>query len=469
MTGLYLYIQWMYNHPYAAATWTLSDWKGFLDGLAALGFDLVQIWPMIDTMPVPPTRSDLRHLAKLRRVIRYAHSRHRFTVVIGAGANTAAGPRARSYPFSRRPYFEAEELVDPADRGAVSELMERRRRLLEPLAEADGFWVLDCDPGGFPGATSEQFLFLLSEHRRLLDSLRPGIELVYWMWAGWRETSFEESWQNAPQDAWREVIAALVRRAPEPWRVNACWPGHFLTLAEQGQLHRALYFPYNALEYEPSFPLTNWQPGPQDPLPAALRRIPAQDHPLGVMANAQSHCLQLPHIYLFSHLAQGRPLSSLDLPGFASRLLPAAAEPLSRGWCALAAAEPQPMEQARAELARLSPRSLRPGELGGLLFASPRRLIRDLILQLDTMASLARIRLLHSQDADPRPALRRFYTAASRWQQRHGFADWARGPFISTLHSTLEPLIPGISSLPFDPRHGYSLRLLQAVKNAAGA
>jgi hypothetical protein len=287
------------------------------------------------------------------------------------------------------------------------------------------------------------------------------------MWAGWSQTSFAESWQNAPQDAWREVIAGLLRHAPEPWRVNACWPGHFQTLREQGQLHRALYFPYNALEYEPSFPLTNWQPRPHDPLPAALRRIPAQDHPLGLMANAQSHCLQLPHIYLFSHLAQDRPLSTLDLPGFASRLLPRAAEPLCRGWRALAAEEPEPMRRAREQLSRLPSRTLRPGELGGLLFRSPQRLIDDLILQLHTMETLARIRGLPLHDPETRPAIRRFHAAASRWQQRHGFADWARGPFISRVHTTLEPLIPGISSLPFDPRHGYSLRLLQAVAQAA--
>lgn len=464
--GIYVHTHWSYRHPYAARTWSLQDWGGLIDALDRIGYTLLQIWPMIDTMPVPPTPSDREHLGKIRNVIRLAHDRG-FTVVIGAGANVAANERARSFSFSSRPYFQAERLVDPSDPSAVRRLIDHRRQLLEPLKEADGFWILDCDPGGFPGATSSQLVSLFLAHRRLLDSLRPGIELVYWMWAGWEKTGFEESWQNSAQDAWREVIHGLLREAPEPWRVNACWPGHFRTLEEQNQLHRALYFPYNALEFEPSFPLTNWYPGPEDAMPAALSRVPAEHHPRGVMANAQSHCLQLPHLYLFSHLAGGGSPDSIDLPRFAGRLLPKVAEELCGGWIALNGDDPQRMREAENALASVDSRRLESGELGGLLFGDPARLLEDLVLQLRAMAPLARIRRLLPQEKDPRTDLRAFAEAFRTWQRRHGFSDWARGPFIERLHHTLEPIIPGISTMPFDPRHGYTTRILHAVQGAA--
>lgn len=58
MIGMYVHQHWSYNHPYAARTWTLEDWKGYLDGLKKLGFNTVLIWPVLETMPDPLTKSD---------------------------------------------------------------------------------------------------------------------------------------------------------------------------------------------------------------------------------------------------------------------------------------------------------------------------------------------------------------------------------------------------------------------------
>jgi hypothetical protein len=43
----------------------------------------------------------------------------------------------------------------------------------------DGVAIIDSDPGGYPDSGNEQFTNLLMAHRKLLDQLRPGIELCY--------------------------------------------------------------------------------------------------------------------------------------------------------------------------------------------------------------------------------------------------------------------------------------------------
>ena len=58
MVGMYVHQHWPYNRPYAARTWTLDDWRGYADGLCKLGYNAVMIWPMLETMPDPPTPSD---------------------------------------------------------------------------------------------------------------------------------------------------------------------------------------------------------------------------------------------------------------------------------------------------------------------------------------------------------------------------------------------------------------------------
>ena len=62
LIGMYVHQHWPYRHPYAARTWTYDDWHGYLDGLSRLGFNLVLIWPVQETMPNPLTPSDRANL-----------------------------------------------------------------------------------------------------------------------------------------------------------------------------------------------------------------------------------------------------------------------------------------------------------------------------------------------------------------------------------------------------------------------
>ena len=89
LIGMYVLMMWAYNYPYAARTWRLKDWSAYLEGLRALGYNLVQIWPFVDAIPVPMTPSDRVFLTTLRQVIDVAHELG-MTVYIGSCANTMA-------------------------------------------------------------------------------------------------------------------------------------------------------------------------------------------------------------------------------------------------------------------------------------------------------------------------------------------------------------------------------------------
>ena len=186
LVGLYIHQHWPYNYPYAARTWKVEDYRGYCGGLKALGYNTVMIWPVLETMPSPPTKSDRASLKKIAEVIDMLHSELGMRVYIALCPNVGVkDEEAKKAPFEKRHFFYCDTRVNPADPKALGELIERRRELFRPLAKVDGVAIIDSDPGGYPGSTNAEFVNLLMAHRKMFDSLRPGIELVYWVHVGW--------------------------------------------------------------------------------------------------------------------------------------------------------------------------------------------------------------------------------------------------------------------------------------------
>lgn len=432
LLGMYVHMHWAYNYPYAARTWSLKDWRSYLTGLRRLGYNLLQLWPMIDTMPASLTPSDRAHLEKLREVIDIAHSLA-LTVYVGASANTMGNAEAARYTFESRPYFTAENRINPRDQDKIAALMAARRIFIEPLARADGFWIIDSDPGGYPESSPLEFAQLLQLHRALLDTLRPGIALFYWMWQGWTDDFvYSPDWTNTPQPCWRETLAHLKEMNLEPWGIMACWKGHFAAVAECGLANKALYFPYGAIESEPSFPLTNWDP---HRLQDVLSIVSPDQHPVGVMGNAQTHCLQLPHTYLFQHLARGGTVETANLEDFAEKVLPGHGADLSRGWMALGNYDQEELGNAFAALQETPTESvLAQGACAALCFNQVGRLVDDLKMQMELKSTILALRNCLTKKeplADVLPHL-------EAWAKRHGFVDRYLGTFKDLLHPLLE-------------------------------
>jgi hypothetical protein len=483
--GMYVHQHWPYNHPYAARTWTLEDWRGYAGALKQLGYNAVMIWPMIETMPAPLTPSDQAYLERTARVIDMLHGEFGMSAWLTLCPNVAADDaQAARAPFEKRHFFYCDRRINPADRTAVLAMMERRRRILQPLANVDAIAIIDSDPGGYPGSTNAEFIALLAEHRRMLDSLRPGIELVYWMHAGWQ--AYGDFYRTGcfrlgTEDEHADMLEKLRTLNPEPWGIAAGDLGSASArVAKLGLAERLISFSYGRIEGEPSFPFTNFgdnsafEGGKQ----AAAR---------GVMGNAQTHCVQLPNTFAFARGAAGLPVRQDDYLKFADDLIPGQGPLIVAAWQALASADPLGMRSAAGKLDAVPDQKHIPGPLGGLLFGSPRRFLLDLAAQLRVKAAFETLRSCTGQSS--REALREFVRAVKVWQGRHGYENaWWWPGLNEILRSLGSPSIdavldtqwavdsappPGWSGSGYDFTHqflsdteSYTPRLIAALEKA---
>jgi hypothetical protein len=443
MVGMYVHQHWPYNHPYSARTWTVEDWRGYADGLTRLGYNTILFWPMLETVPDPPTQSDIAGLEKLRHVIAMLHQEFGMRVLMALCPNVAPDDEAaRSATFEKRHFFYSDRRVDPGDPRAMADLMARRAKLLVPLREVDGVCIIDSDPGGYPGSTNQEFVDLLAAHRRLFDSLRPGIEIIYWMHAGWLgynrfyETgvlSFSTDEENL------DCLMRLMQANPEPWGL-----ANGLPLAEKlGIADRVISYNYGRIEGEPSFPLTNfggdsaWEGG----------NAPG---PHGVMGNAQTHCVQLPNTFAFARGAQGLPVTEADYLAFAEELIPGLGAQIVGGWKTLHGTDSAAMRAAADGLDAVPDSALQPGRLQGLLFGSPRRFLSDLAHMLRMRAAYA---ALQAAEGTPSKAMvRDFSEAASAWQAQHGYENaWWWPDLHTTLRRIGSPEVDTVLDSQFNP------------------
>jgi hypothetical protein len=421
LIGMYVHQGWAYNHPYAARTWTDDDWHGYLDGLHRLGFNLVSIWPQLETMPHPLTPSDQAKLEQHRRVIDMAH--HEFGMkawIILCPNLIPIDAYARRANFEDRSYYGAYIAVNPADSQAMDAMMARRESLLKPLAEMDGLVVIDSDPGGYPNSTNKEFVDLLIRHRHLIDRLRPHrIELIYWIWSGWQEcgryyATGECTWGTEAE--FLETLSQLKQHNPEPWGI-----ARGLEYAQKlGLESKVINFNYGALELEPTFPMTNFGPHTGgDPYQAGRTMGPR-----GAQVNAQNHCLQLPGTFAFAQSVRGLPLTDQDYVRFAEDLIPGQGPKIVSAWKALATLEKEPMLRSAAELAPLVKVKVESGPLKGLLFGNAGRFISDLCLMLRLKAACLDFVQAAESNQPLFESLEKFVSWLDRWQIVTGYESW---------------------------------------------
>jgi hypothetical protein len=421
LIGMYVHECWVYNRPYAARSWTDEDWHGYLDGMNRLGFNLISIWPQLEIMPHPMTPSDLAKLDQLRRVIEMAHKEFGMKAwVILCPNNIPDDEYARRSTFENRSFSGAELRINPADPRAMDDLIARRERLLKPLSEMDGLVMIDSDPGGYPNSTNKEFVDLLVRHREILDRLRPGsIELVYWVWYEWqacgRYLATGEITDGAKLD-FLETLALLKERNPEPWGL-----ARGLDFATKlGLQSKVINFDYGAIECEPAFPTTNFGAHRG----GAPYKAGQEMAPRGAMANAQTHCLQLPNTFAFVRGAQGLPLTDQDYIHFADDLISGQGERIFTAWKILGGTDSERMKQCAAELAPLVKAKLEPGPLKGLLFGDANRFINDLYVMLRLRAACWDFMNASEQNRPVVKPLAELVAWLDRWQITTGYQGW---------------------------------------------
>lgn len=417
--GMYIHQHWPYKHPYAARTWTVEDYRGYAGGLKQLGYNTLMIWPILETIPDPLTPSDQANLAKIAHVIQMLHQELHMRAYIVLCPNIMANDQAKNAPFGLRHYFWSDVRVNPGDPAAMAKMIAWREQLVRPLAKADGFMIIDSDPGGYAGSNNREFADLLLAHRRLFDRLRPGIELNYWVLVGW--PAYCRFYQTgdlkiSTEAEFHEILTLLKERNPEPWGLAM----HGSHGEEQlGLTSRVLNFRYGRIEGEPSFPLTNFKTGGEGGAYEAGKEMGLR----GVMGNAQTHCVQLPNTFAFARGATGKPLTDADYEKFADDLIPGLGRTILSAWQLLNSTNPVAMNKQADELAGLADAGLKPGPLRGLLFNDPGRFLNDLVMMLRFKAAVEAFHAAVEANRNILPAFRTLVVTATTWQMQHGYQD----------------------------------------------
>lgn len=436
--GMYVHQHWSYNHPYAARTWTLEDWEGYLDGLKRIGYNSVLIWPVLETMPDPLTPSDVESLDKIAKVIDFAHKIAGMRVYLALCPNVIAkDDEASKYTFQERPFFYCDKRINPADAEAMGKMIVWRQRLLTPLKEADGVLIIDSDPGGYPDSNNLEFVYLLDAHRTMFNKLNPDIQLYYWIHAGWEAycrfySTAEFAMGEIPEI--QEAVGLLAKVNPEPWGL-ACGRGPH-ALDDIGMGNRVIAYSYGAIEGEPSFPMTNFN------TPQAYQA--GKDMGVrGTLGNSQTHCIQLPNAFLFARGAQQQPMPEhADYVEFANRLIPGHGDVIVSAWEAMNLVEADRIHAALAGIEPLLKIDLPKGDLEGLLFGDPQRFVNDLVLMLTARATFEEFHSVAMNTAGTKETGRRmlaFVNALEAWQDQHDYKNNLSWPRLEEALLIIDP------------------------------
>ena len=463
MLGMYVHMHWSFNYPYAARTWSLEDWRGYLNGISRLGYNTVVIWPVIETMPEPLTYSDKAHLEKMSAVVKIAQQDLRMRVYFTLTPNVSANNgEAAKYTLEKRPYNYCSVLVDPTKPGELRKMMEKRARLCAYLKQADGFFLIDGDPGGWPDCKNEDFVEIFSLHRKMLNNLRPGLELYVWTHQGWETTGKMYSGNGKPTSAsdLRELLSMLSKDEYEPWGVaGSRYENDIAEIAGlSGVGDKVVTFKYGFIEREPSFPFTNYNDG--------VAYKGGQDiGARGILGNAQQHCVQLPNTFALARGARGLKAERDDYISFADDLIPGQGARIVKAWEALMGEDPAGMYREAEQLTSLLVQNLKVGALGGLLFNDAHRFIEDLILQLRARASIHEFLLAGEKYSKNSPefraSLRQLILNFESWQRFHGFSGFPRSSRIPGL---MEEWMKALRKLDYAP-----LTEVLELKNVTGS
>ncbi len=481
--GMYVHQHWSYNHPYAARTWTLEDWKGYLDGIKRIGYNTVLIWPVLETMPDPLTPSDEENIAKIAKVIDFAHKELDMRVFFALCPNVVAiDEEARKYTLQERPFFHCDKRVNPADAEEMGKMIAWRKKLLTPLKEVDGITIIDSDPGGYPGSNNLEFVYLLDAHRTMFNQLNPDIELYYWIHAGWEAyCRFYETaeFKMGEMPEIKEAVQLLAKVNPEPWGVTSGRGIHIVD--DLGLADRVLAYSYGAIEGEPSFPMTNFNT-------KHAYNAGKDIGPRGTMGNSQTHCVQLPNTFLFARGALQQPIPErADYVDFANRLLPGHGEVIVSAWEAMDGTNAERIRAALEKVEPLLEKDLKTGDLKGLLFGDPKRFIKDLVMMLRTRATLEDFYAAAMDKPESRETgekMAKFVEAVSAWQIQH---DYKNNMFLPRMEDAIMKIDPeyykallselsykGEGATPFEKiQNGYKKvetftpRMIEAMRKSA--
>lgn len=313
--GFYLHGSWVMTHPFAVRTWERADFAKMFRLLRQLGFNTVMLWPTPETAPIPLSEEDAATLRQFRGVIEDAHTAG-LRCWLTYCPSVIARDDVRSLPWPQRSLYSSMETLRLTDEKIAAAYLNHRQKILRLLDNADGFVVIDGDPGGYPGAPIDEYVRILKSDQRAV----PDKPVIPWIWSGWGREIKKGGYWKAPVGP--PVAVSLTRLKQQMGGAWELMPGRShregwangripVALAEKtGLLDRSTIMCYEVIEFEPTPPAAVLQ---FELIRAVLReegRLAGRAR--GVFGNAQQPLMVLPNLYYFARAAAD--LAYLDTP-----------------------------------------------------------------------------------------------------------------------------------------------------------
>lgn len=426
---------WPLRYPYAFRTWKEADWKRFIDIAWAQRVNLVFIWPFMEIIPVPLSAEDQAYLDEVHRVVDYAQKERGMQVWIMQSANRigvsdcgSADPRLRTYWV----LDQCQQDMNPADPAQFARIRASFQALYQHVNNADGYCMIDSDPGGWPHSPLSDQTKVFNAARQLLDQYSTNgaeTKLIDWMWIGWGRV-FEPSEENHEGTAvafMAKTIQNFKDHLQEPWELIAGMAPYLKSAKEESVLDKTIFLQYGAIEMEPAFPATNL--GQQ-----SIQKVfdAAAEYPglAGVMGNNELMELQFPRTYYFFASAWDPSYTKTPehqvLLDISALLYPDEKDLIASCFEGLQMSDPDAIRQLAARLRSFINRGkpAHAGAIGRFLFPDPLAVARNLEFQLEIRAArqaLVKALAGHPTQAECAALLKDYFDKLLSWNHETGW------------------------------------------------
>ncbi len=322
--GFYLHACWKFNYPFAVRSWKREDYRKMYKLLKELGYDRVMLWPMSEIVPPGITSEERKWLELQRELIADAQAfgLECWTLIC---ADLTSNPEIRETPVTERHFFPFVKTCQGNKPGELEAFLNHLDNIIGVINNADGYVVIDGDPGSYPDSPPEEFLRILHSFRNIVNKHGTNPEsqkIIPWLWMGW---GADGVWKSDFRDLTPKVLEQL-KSTPlaKPWELL---PGRshldksFLEadgwangrvniemVDEAGMIDLATLMLYELIEFEPTPPAPVIQFD-------YMRKVFARESGFaakcrGVFGNAQQPVMSLPNLYAFGKIA--RDLNYMD-------------------------------------------------------------------------------------------------------------------------------------------------------------
>ena len=427
---------WSLNYPYGFRTWKEEDWKRFVDIAWVQHVNLFYLWPFMEIMPVPLSSEDEAYLQEVRRVVEYAQNKRGMEVWIMQSANRVAVSDCGSRDPRLRTYWvgDCQKDMDPADPQQYGNILKSFEAFYKIVNNADGFCLIDSDPGGWPHSPLSDQAKIFNSARTLLNRYNVHAEktkLIDWMWIGWGRV-FDPTEKNREESAvgfMVDTIRNFKTNLPEPWELISGMSSYLKSAERESVLGKTTYLHYGAIEMEPAFPATNMG---LESIQDVFEKAGKYPGLKGLMGNNEIMLLQFPRTYYFFSSLWDESYKNRNeqqvLREVSRQLYPDHADVIADSFLALKENSAEKIGTTLADLEKFirvgDPG--RPGALGRYLF--PDRFAVAKILQRQLEIRSARQSLLKALEGSPSvqecaTLVENYFDKLLAWNQETGWDE----------------------------------------------